>query len=89
MPSTRLNKTKKSQIFCYTGRINTKDGTIYVYFTAKIPIISMDRMVAIFIIYDWKKNAILATPVKKYGRRNDSDLLQATDNIPLQKEVSN
>ena len=42
-------------------------------------------MVAIFIIYDWKKNAILATPVKKYGRRNDSDLLQATDNIPLQK----
>ena len=43
---------KNNQIFCYNGRINTKDGRIYVDFTGKFPIRSMDGMVAIFIIYD-------------------------------------
>ena len=28
---------KNNQIFCYNGRINTKDGTIYVDFTGKFP----------------------------------------------------
>ena len=55
---------KNNQIFCYNGRINTKDGTIYVDFTGNFPIRSMDGMVAIFIVYDWTTNAILATPVK-------------------------
>ena len=44
--------------------MNTKDGTIYVDFTGKFTIISMDGMVAIFIVYNWTMNAILATPVK-------------------------
>ena len=43
---------KNNQIFCYKGGINTKDGTIYVDFTGKFPIRSMDGMVTIFIIYD-------------------------------------
>ena len=51
-------------MFCYNRRINTKYGTIYVDFTRKFPIGSMDGMVAIFIIYDWTTNAILATHVK-------------------------
>ena len=41
---------KNNQIFCYNGRINTKDGTIYVDFNGKSPIIYMDGMVVIFII---------------------------------------
>ena len=49
---------------CYKGRINTKDRTIYVDFTVKLPIRFMDGMVEIFIIYDWTTNEILATPVK-------------------------
>ena len=59
-----LENEKNNQIFCYNRRINTKYGIIYVEFTGKFPIRSMDGMVAIFIIYDWKTNAILATPVK-------------------------
>ena len=55
---------KNNQIFCYNGRINIKDGKFYVDFTGKFPIKSMDGMVAIFIVYDWTTNAILATPVK-------------------------
>ena len=41
---------KNNQIFCSNGRINTKDGTIYVDFNGKSPIIYMDGMVVIFII---------------------------------------
>ena len=55
---------KNNQIFCYNEIINTKDGKIYVDFTVKFPIWSMDGMVEIFIVYDWTTNAILATPVK-------------------------
>ena len=44
--------------------MNRKDATIYVDFTGKLPIWSMDCMVAIFIVYDWNMNAIIATPVK-------------------------
>ena len=52
-------ENEKKQIFCYNGRINTKDRTIYVDFTSRFPIRSMDGMVAIFIVYDWTTNAIL------------------------------
>ena len=57
-------ENEKKKILCYNGSMNTKDGTIYVDFTGKFTIISMDGMVAIFIVYYWTKNAILATPVK-------------------------
>ena len=56
------NATKK-HLFCYKGSLNHKDGTIYVDFTGKFPIRSIDGMTAIFILYDWTTNAI-ATPVK-------------------------
>ena len=55
---------KNNQIFCYNGTINTKDGTIYVDFTRKFQIRSMDGMVAIFIIYDWTTKTILEAPIK-------------------------
>ena len=61
-PTSR--RWKNNQIFCYNGRISTKDGAIYVDFTGKFTIRSMDGMVTIFIVYDWTTNAILATPVK-------------------------
>ena len=55
---------KNNQIFCYNGRINTKYATIYVDFTGKFLIRSMDGMVEIFVVYDWTTNEILATLVK-------------------------
>jgi hypothetical protein len=54
----------KNHIFCYDGSLDNKDGTIYVDFTGKFPIRSVDGMTAIFILYDWTTNAILTTPVK-------------------------
>ena len=60
---------RNNQIFCYNRRINTKDGTIYVHFTGRFPIRSMDGMVVIFVIYDWTTNAILATSVKIWQKK--------------------
>ena len=54
----------QNKIFCYNRLTNRKYGTIYVDFTGKLPIGSMDGMVAIFIVYDWTTNAIIETPVK-------------------------
>jgi hypothetical protein len=57
-------KTTTNHLFCYTGTIDNKQGTIYVDFTGKLPIRSINGMTAIFILYGWSMNAILATPVK-------------------------
>jgi hypothetical protein len=57
-------KASKNYLFCYNGSINNKDGTIYVDFTGKFPIRSIDVITSILILYNWTTNAILATPVK-------------------------
>ena len=61
-PTTRLKK--RNQLFMTMGIINKKEGTINADLTGKFPITSMDGMQAIFIMYDWTTNAILATPMK-------------------------
>ena len=55
---------KKNQLFFSGGIINKRDGIIYVNFTGKFLIRPMDVIVAIFIVYNWTTNAILATTVK-------------------------
>ena len=76
---------KNNQIFCYNGRINTKDRTIYVDFTGKLPIRSMDGMVAIFIVYDWTTNAILATTIKNMAEETIVSCFKQKYNIPYKK----
>ena len=44
--------------------LDKKDGPIYLNYTGTFPILSIDGMTAIFILYNWTTNAILATPVK-------------------------
>ena len=46
------------------GIINKKEATIYADLTGKFTITSMNGMQAIFIMYDWTTNTILATPIK-------------------------
>ena len=60
-----LEKETKKQIFGYHAILEPKAGTIYVEYTGNFPIRSMEDNTAIFILYDWSSNAILATPVKK------------------------
>ena len=58
------DKEKWNQLFMTMGIINKKEGTIYADLMGKFLITSMDGMQAIFIMYDWTTNAILATPMK-------------------------
>ena len=44
--------------------MNKKDGTIYVDFTGKFPILSMDSIVTICIVYNWTTDEIIATHIK-------------------------
>ena len=44
--------------------VDKKDGTIYVDNTGDFPITSIDGMKAVFVLYDWTSNAILATPIE-------------------------
>ena len=57
-------KEKWNQLFMTMGIINKKEVTIYADLTGKFPITSMNGIQAIFIMYDWATNAILATTTK-------------------------
>ena len=59
-----MEKETKNLIFVYHAVLEPKGGTIYVNYTGNFPIRSMEGNTAIFILYYWSSNAILATPVK-------------------------
>jgi len=74
-----MEKEKFNQLFCFVGMIDKKDGTIYVDNTGNFPITSIDGMKAVFILYDWTSNAILATPI---ATATDEQMIKAfKDNI--------
>ena len=78
----------QNKIFCYNRLTNRKYGTIYVDFTGKLPIGSMDGMVAIFIVYDWTTNAIIETPVK--NMKEETTVEHFKKNIEyLSRKISN
>ena len=52
------------QIFMTLGYVDKNEGTIYSDLTVKFPITSIHGMTAMFIMYGWTSNAILATPIK-------------------------
>ena len=59
-----IEKEMTNQIFVYHAVLDPKALKIYVNYTGNSPIRSMEGNIAIFILYDWSSNAILATPVK-------------------------
>ena len=54
-----------NQIFMTLGYVDKKEGKIYADLTGKFPITSIHGTTAMFIMYDWTSNAILATPIKE------------------------
>ena len=54
-----LEKEEFNQLFCYSGQLDPKTGTVYTDFTGRFPLRSVDGMTSIFILYDWTTNAIL------------------------------
>ena len=69
-----VEKEEINQIFTSISTIDKKDGTIYVNNAKTFPIRSIDGYIAIFILYNWSTNSILATPIKytKYETIIDS-----------------
>ena len=57
-------KEQTNQLFGFYAMLDKKDRHIYVNYTGTFLIRSIDGITAIFILYDWTTNAILATPVK-------------------------
>ena len=58
-------RERMNQIFMTLGYVDKKERTIYADLTGKFPITSIHGMTAMFIMYDWKSNSIIATPTKE------------------------
>lgn len=68
-----------ANLFFETMIVENKHGKIYVYLTGNFPLRSIDGKRAIFIIYDWSSNAILATPISS---TSDNSIINTfTENI--------
>ena len=50
--------------------MDKKDGIIYTNLTGNFPVRSIDEYTTFFILHDWTKSEILATPIK-YPRDED------------------
>ena len=59
-----VEREKMNQIFTSIAKVNKKYRTIYVDNTGNLLIRSMERYIAILILYNWTTNAILAAPIK-------------------------
>mgnify|MGYP000205994866 FL=1 len=68
-----------ANLFFETLIVENKHGKIYVDLTGNFPIRSIDGKRAIFIIYDWSSNAILATPISSTSDNSIIDTF--TENI--------
>ena len=79
-----MEKETTNQIFVYHAVIEPKAGKIYVDYTGNFLIRSMEGNTAIFILYDWSSNAILATPVKKI--KNETTVAAFKTNIEYLKK---
>ena len=83
-----MEKEINNQIFVYHAVLEPKAGTIYFDYTGSFPIHSMEGDTAIFILYDWSSNAILATPVEKL--KNETTVAAFKTNIEyLKSKISN
>ena len=59
-----IEQEKMNQIFTSIAKVDKKYGTIYVDNTGNFPIRSIEGYIAIFLMYDFTINAILAAPIK-------------------------
>ena len=59
-----IKQENMNQIFTSIAKLDKKYRTIYVNNTGNLPIRSIEGYISIFILYDWKTNAILEAPIK-------------------------
>ena len=80
--SADMNPPKTTEefnhLFCYTGQVNNKDGTIYVDLTGNFPIRSLAGHTSIFVVYDWTTNAILVRAMKG---ASDNEMIKAFKDV--------
>jgi hypothetical protein len=61
--NTSQEREEFNQLFCFSGQLNPKAGTMYTDFTGEFPLHLVHSKTILFILYDWTINNILATPV--------------------------
>ena len=74
-------RERMNQIFMTLGYVDKKEGTIYADLKGELPITSIHGMAAMFIMYDWTSNTILATPIKKAKAETIVECLKRTSHI--------
>ncbi len=77
-----------ANIFCFGAFANIITGVVYNNCTVKFPFMLLDRNVCFYVMFHYKTNAILATPIPGL---NSSSILAAYKNFLniLKKKVTN
>ena len=59
------NDTTIANVFCFGAFADKTSGIIYNDLTGSFLFVSLDRSVCFFVLYHYKSNCILATPIKR------------------------
>ena len=59
-----IEKEIINQIFFKLILIHKKNGTMYIDLSRKFLVRSVNKIKAVFFVYNWSSNCILATPIK-------------------------
>ncbi len=59
-----------ANMFCCSRFANKITGVVYNNLTGNFPFMSLDRSVCFFVLYHYKTNAILATPIANLDNKS-------------------
>ena len=57
------NDESIANVFCFGAFVDKQNGVVYNDLTGSFPFISLDGSVCFFVMYHYKSNTILATPI--------------------------
>ena len=58
------NDTAIANVFCFGAFADKISGIVYNYFTGSFLFVSLDGSVCFFVLYHYKSNCILGTPIQ-------------------------
>ncbi len=74
-----------ANVFCFSAFANKITGVIYNDLTGNFPFMSLDGSLCIFVMYHYKTNSILATPIANMNNKSIFEAFKAKFNMLEEK----
>jgi hypothetical protein len=95
-PNIIMDDESIANVFCFSAFTNKTTGVMYNDLTGNFPFMSLDENICFFVLYHYKTNAILATPIANLDNKSifeaykaHFEMLEAKGNTPKVNGMDN